>query len=322
MLRSTLLCVILLAGCGARKQPDLKIAIGGQAQLIYLPATLAQELGFYKDAGLNVTLLDFPGGAKSLEALMGGSTDVVCGFYDHTIQMAAQGKDLRAFVAMLRYPGLVLASPEVARIEDLKGKTVGVSAPGSSTHMFLNYLLVTHGMKAEDVSNASIGMSATAVGAVTHNKVDAAIMTDPALAIVRKQMPGLHILADTRTAEGVRAVFGVDSYPSAVLYSKTEWVEKNRETVKLLAGAMTKTLSWMRSHTPEEIREKMPASFRTEDAATDVEVLRTAQAMLSVDGKFTPEAVEAVRKVMSTSLESVRNAKIDLGRTYTNELVP
>ncbi len=117
------------------------------------------------------------------------------------------------------------------------------------------------------MSNASIGMSATAVGAVTHNKVDAAVMTDPALAIVRKQMPGLHILADTRTAEGVRSVFGVESYPSAVLYSKTEWVEKNRDTAKLLAGAITKTLSWMRSHTPEEIREKMPASFRTEDAA-------------------------------------------------------
>jgi NitT/TauT family transport system substrate-binding protein len=317
----TVLCLLLLAGC-SRRPAEIRIAIGGQAQLIYLPVTLAQELGFYKAAGLNVTLLDFPGGAKALEALMGGSTDVVCGFYDHTIQLAAQGKDLQAFVAMLRYPGLVLVSPEIASIEGMKGKTAGVSAPGSSTHMFLNYLLVKQGMRPDDVSNASIGMSATAVGAVTHNKVDAAVMTDPALAIVRKQMPGLHILADTRTAEGVRSVFGVESYPSAVLYSKTDWVEKNRDTAKLLAGAITQTLSWMRSHTPEEIREKMPASFRTEDAQTDVEVLRTAQAMLSVDGKFTPEAVEAVHKVLSTSLESVRNAKIDLSKTYTNEMVP
>jgi NitT/TauT family transport system substrate-binding protein len=314
-------CFLLLAGCG-EKQQEIRIAIGGQAQLIYLPATLAQELGYYKDAGLNVTLLDFPGGAKALEALMGGSADVVCGFYDHTIQMAAQGKELRAFVAMLRYPGLVLVSPSAEKIEDLKGKTVGVSAPGSSTHMFLNYLLVAHGMKAEDVSNASIGMSATAVGAVTHNKVDAAVMTDPALAIVRKQMPGLHILADTRTAEGVRAVFGVESYPSAVLYSKTEWVEKNRGTAKKLAGVIARTVSWMRSHSPEEIREQMPAAFRTDDVTTDLEVLRTAQAMLSVDGKFTAEAVEAVRKVLSTSLPAVRDAKIDLSKTYTNELIP
>ena len=313
---------MLLAGCGARKAADVRMAIGGQAQLIYLPATLAQELGYYKEAGLNVTLLDFPGGAKSLEALMGGSADVVCGFYEHTIQMAAQGKELRAFVAMLRYPGLALVSPDVATIEGLRGKTVGVSAAGSATHLFLNYLLVTHGMKLDEVSNASIGMSATAVGAVTHHKIDAAVMTDPALAIVRRQMPGLHVLADTRTAEGVRSVFNVESYPSVVLYSKTEWVGKNRDTAAKLAGAMIKTLAWMRSHTPEEIRAAMPASFRTEDAATDIEVLRTAQGMLSVDGKFTPEAVEAVRKVLSVSLESVRNAKVDLGKTYTNELVP
>lgn len=276
----------------------------------------------YKEEGVQVTLLDFPGGAKALEAVMGGSADVVCGFYDHTIQMAAQGKNLRAFVAMLRYPGLTLVSPSIGRIEDLKGKTVGVSAPGSSTHMFLNYLLVTHGMKPEDVSNSSIGMSATAVGAVTHKQVDAAIMTDPALAIVQKQMPGLKVLYDTRTAEGVRTIFGVDSYPSAVLYSKQGWIDDNRDTARLLAIAITKTLSWMRQHSPEEIREKMPPSFRTEDAATDIAVLRTAQAMLSQDGKFTPEAVEAVRKVLSISLAQVRDAKIDLSNTYTNELIP
>ncbi len=225
MLLRTLVCLLFLAGCSARRPAEVKIAIGGQAQLIYLPATLAESLGFYKDAGLNVTLLDFPGGAKALEALMGGSADVVCGFYDHTIQMAAQGKDLRAFVAMLRYPGLVLVSPSAGRIEDLKGKTVGVSAPGSSTHMFLNYLLVKHGMKPDDVSNASIGMSATAVGAVTHNKVDAAVMTDPALAIVRKQIPGLHILSDTRTAErkGVRAIYMSDSISRAKVGSLFVW---------------------------------------------------------------------------------------------------
>jgi len=177
-------------------------------------------------------------------------------------------------------------------------------------------------MKPDDVSTTSIGSSGTAVGAVTHKKVDAATLTEPAVAMVQKQMPGLHILADTRTAEGVRSVFGSASYLATVLYSKSEWVDKNRETAKKLAGAVTKTLSWLRSHKPEEIREKMPAAFRTEDVQMDLEVLRTAQGLLSADGKFTPEAVEAVHKVLSTSLESVRNAKIDLSKTYTNELVP
>jgi NitT/TauT family transport system substrate-binding protein len=318
---AVILIVALLSSCSRPAEQPIRVAIGGQAQLIYLTATLAQELGYYKDEGLDVTLLDFPGGQKSLEALLGGSTDVVCGFYDHTIVMAAEGKELREFVAILRYPGLVAASPKVARIEDLKGKIVGVSAAGSSTNFFLNHLLVSHGMKPDDVSTASIGMSATAVAAVTRNKVDAAIMTDPALAIVSKQVRDLHILADTRTAEGVRAVFGVDSYPSAVLYSTARWVHEHGSETKKLAHAITRTLEWMRLHSPEDLRAKMPAQFRTDDQATDIEGLQSLKAMLSPDGRLSPESAEIVKKVLSVSLEKVRSANIDLAKTYTNDFL-
>ena len=317
------LLALALSACArpAGEKIPLRMAIGGQTQLIYLAATLAEELGNYSAEGLAVTLQDFPGGQKSLEALLGGSTDVVCGFYDHTIVMAAEGRELREFVAMLRHPGLVLAARAANRIEDLRGKIVGVSAAGSSTQFLLNYLLTTHAMKMDEVSVASIGMSATAVGAMTHAKVDAAVMTDPALEIVRKQQPGLKILADTRTAEGTRAVFGVDDYPSAVLYSTAQWVDGHRDEAARLARALQKTMAWMRSHTAEEIRARMPAAFRTEDAATDIEGLNSLKAMLSADGSISAESAEAVRRVLSVSLEKVRAAKIDLSKTYTNDFV-
>ena len=298
------------------------MAVGGQTQLVYLPATLARELGFYRDEDLDVTIQDFAGGAKSLEALLGGSADVVCGFYDHTIQMAAQGRELRAFVSMMRSPGFVaVGGPGVSRIEDLKGKTVGVSAPGSSTHMFLNYLLSTHGLSTGDVSTPSIGMSATAVGAITHGKVDAAIMTDPALEIARRQEPQLRILADIRTAEGLKAVFGADAYPSSVLYSTGHWLAAHPDGARRLARAINRTLDWMRTHPPEEIRQRMPQEFRTDDAQADLEALRSSQAMLSPDGKMTQESASIVRKVLSVSLENVRSASIDLDKTYTNDFL-
>ena len=312
---------LILAACAPKEAPKIRLAIGGQAQLIYLAATMAQELGYYKEEGLNVELLDFPGGQKSLEALLGGSTDVVCGFYDHAIEMAAKGQPVKAFVSILRYPGFVAASPKVSRIEDLKGKIVGVSAAGSSTQMFLHYLLTAHNMKPEDTSVASIGMSATAVAAITHGKVDAAIMTEPALAIVAKQIPDLHLLADARTAEGVKAIYGVDVYPSAVLYSTPAWLAAHPKDAASLAKAMLRTLQWMRAASPEEIRQKMPPAFRTEDVATDLQSLKNLQAMLSQDGKLTPESAEAVKKVLSVSLAEVRSSSIDLAQTYTNEFV-
>jgi NitT/TauT family transport system substrate-binding protein len=320
-----LLAMLALGACArpseqAARTP-VRIAVGGQAQLIYLPATLVQELGYATAENLDVTLEDFPGGAKALEALLGGSVDVVCGFYDHTIQMAAQGRELRAFITMLRYPGLVLVgvSPNVRRIEDLRGKTVGVSSPGSSTHMLVNYLLATHGMKAGEASTAAIGMSGTAVAAVTRATVDAAVMTDPALAVVRRRNPNLRILADTRTAEGVRGTFGVDMYPSVVLYSTASWLAAHRGEAQRLARALHRTLDWMRGHSPEEIRARLPRAFRTEDTQTDLEGLRNLQTMLSPDGRMPPDAPEAVRKVLAVSIEGVRTSNIDLAKTYTNE---
>jgi hypothetical protein len=113
--------LVAAAGSAACRQAGgdvgahVRIAIGGQTQMVYLPTTLTQELGFYKEEGVEVELQDFEGGAKALQALIGGSADVVSGFYDHTIQMAAEGRPFTAFVVMLRYPGLVLmTSPQAA----------------------------------------------------------------------------------------------------------------------------------------------------------------------------------------------------------------
>ncbi len=187
--------------------------------------------------------------------------------------------------------------------------------------MLLNYLLVTHGLKPDDISTASIGMSATAVAAITHAKVDAAIMTDPALAIARKQLPSLRILADTRTAEGVRAAFGVDSYPSAVLYSTRAWQGAHPDAARSLARAILRTLEWMRAHSPEEIRARMPPSFRTDDPETDLQGLRSLQGMLSPDGRITPEAAAAVQQVLRVSLEAVRSRNIDVSTTFTDQFL-
>ena len=271
-MKRILALALLLAGCQrVEYRPEaampVRIAIGGRTQLIYLAVTLSEELGFYKEQGLAVTFQDFPGGAKALEALLGGSSDVVCGFYDHTVQMAAQGRELRAFVSVLRYLGLVAVSakPEIKRIEDLKGKVVGVSAPGSSTHLFLNYLLVTHGLKPSDVSTPSIGMGSTAVAAIEHGNVDAAMMSDPSIDIARKKSPSVHILADARTAEGVKEIFGVDTYPSTVIYSTSEWLDGHQEQARRVATAVRRTIEWMQAHSAEEILAKMPPDFRTGD---------------------------------------------------------
>jgi len=304
----------------------VRLAIGGQNQMVYLPTTLAQELGFYRDEGLDVDLQDFAGGSKALEALVGGSADVVSGFYDHTIQMAAEGRHLVAFVNMLRFPGLVLvtspqAAASIATIEDLKGHVVGVTSAGSSSQMLLTYLLQRHGVAADSVSLTPIGSAASAIAAVERGKVDAAMMADPAFTLVSLRTRGLRVLADLRSGSGVRQAFDTPTYPASVLYASSDWIDAHRDTASRLARAMVRTLAWMQAHSPEQIAARTPKAFRGDDDTLYVEAVANSMQMFSPDGVMDPAGAEAVRTLLAQSQEKVRRASIDLSRTYTNDLV-
>jgi len=328
-----LVCFVLTLLPGCRRSPDradggsamtVRIAVGGQNQLIYLPTTLARELGLYREEGLEVELQDHAGGAKALQAMIGGSADVVSGFYDHTIQMAAEGRPLVAFVTMLRFPGLVLAaSPQspVTRIEDLKGRVVGVTSPGSSSHMLLTFLLHRHDVPVESVSVTGIGGAGTAIAAIERGKVDAGMLTDPAFTIVQRRAPGVRILADLRHAEGVKDAFGTGTYPASVLYASAEWVHTRRETAARLARAIKRTLVWLQAHTPQEIADRTPADFRGDDPGLYADAVKNTMAMFSPDGVMEADGAEAVRTLLAESMDKVRGATIDLSKTYTNELV-
>jgi NitT/TauT family transport system substrate-binding protein len=304
----------------------VRIAIGGQTLMVYLPTTLAGELGFYTEEGLDVELQDFEGGAKALQAVVGGSADVVSGFYDHTIQMAAEGREFVAFVNMLRYPGLVLvaspqASSRVTAISALRGGIVGVTTPGSSSQMFLTYLLTRHGVPVDSVGVTAIGGGASAIAAVERGRVDAGWLADPSFTLVRKRNPDLRVLADLRDERGTQEAFATMRYPSAVLYAEGSWLRANRETAARLARAIVRTLHWMRDHSAAEIAERVPAALRGEDAALYVEALNNSRAMFATDGLMSPEGAAAVREVLAGASEKVRTATIDLPKTYTNEFV-
>jgi sulfonate transport system substrate-binding protein len=294
--------------------------------LIYLPTTLAHELGFYREEGIEAELEDFAGGAKALQALVGGSADVVSGFYDHTIQMAADGREYVAFVAMLRFPGMVIAaSPQradaIRAVADLKGRVVGVTSAGSSSQMLLTYLLQRHGLAPESVSVTSIGTAATAVAAMEYGKVDAAVMADPSFTMVARRNPRVRVLADLRTSAGVKEAFGTESYPASVLYSSGDWVRANRDTAARLARAIVRTLNWIQTHAPEEIAARMPKSFHGQDEALYVEALRASMAMFSPDGMMSGEGAATVRTLLAGSLDKVRAATIDTSKTFTNEFI-
>src|SRR3954462_9204329 len=151
------LSLAFAAGAQAPEKKKITIAVGGKTLFYYLPLSIAERKGFFKDEGLEVEIPDFPGGAKALQALVGGSADLVSGAYEHTINMAAKHQPIQAVVLQQRYSAIVLVMPKDKAAsynggKGLKGLKVGVSAPRSSTNMFLNNFLVKAGLKPGDAS--------------------------------------------------------------------------------------------------------------------------------------------------------------------------
>ena len=323
MRRLVLFAGLTMGACGTRPATEVRLAVQPPSTNNY-PSHLAQWLGFYEHEGLHVTISQIAGASKVLEALLGGSADVGGGVYEQTVQMAAEGRDIVSFIALGRSPNfaVVAAAKGVKTLAQLRGKVAGVSSAGSPSQFYLNQLLRSAGVAPEEVSIAGIGQGATAAAAVERGQVDAAVLFGSSITVLAARRPDLIVLADTRTPEGLRTVFGVDDYPASSLLARGEWLRANPDVARRMSRAVLRSLKWIGEHSPEEIFARVPPEFRVGDPAAELAAIRLAKPMYSVDGRIHPESAEAVRRVLAGSLERVRNAHIDLSRTYTNEFLP
>src|SRR5476651_206815 len=319
------LAALMLSSGLVLAQSKVIISVGGAGCLCYLPTMLAQELGEYKKAGIDAEIVDFKGGSQSLTAVIGGSADVVSGYFDHCVNLAAKNQALEAFVVYDRYPGFALVvspkhSDAVKSIKDLAGKKVGVSAPGSSTDFFLKYMLSKNGVDPNSVGVVGVGLGATSVAAMEQGTVDAAIMLDPSVTVMQGRNKDLKILSDTRTAKDTLSVFGGE-YPGGALYTKADWIEKHPRETQAMTTAIVNTLAWIHSHTPEEVMAKMPENLVGPDKAGYLAALKNTIPMYSTTGKMDPKGAAAVLAVFSQSSPEVAKANVDVSKTYTNKFV-
>jgi NitT/TauT family transport system substrate-binding protein len=319
------LLALTLTTSFAAAQSKVTIAVGGGACLCYLPTVLAKQLGEYDKAGLNVELVDLKGGSDALKAVLGGSADVVSGYFDHCVNLAAKKQELQAFVVYDRYPGLVLVvapsrTNDITSVKDLAGKKVGVSAPGSSTDFFLKYMLKKNGLDPAGTAVIGVGLGATAVAAMEQGQIDAAVMLDPSVTVLQGSHSDLKILSDTRTQKDTLDVFGGE-YPGGALYATSAWVASHQKEAQALTDAILATLAWIHSHTPEEVMAKMPPEMVGKDKALYLAALKNTIPMFSQTGKMDPKGAEAVLAVFSTGSPDVAKANIDVTKTYTNKFV-
>lgn len=327
-LSTSLMTLLLAVGCigstlaQTPEKTKVSISVGGKNLLYYLPLTIADQLGYFKDEGLQVEISDFAGGAKALQALIGGSADVTSGAYEHTIDMQSKGQMITAFVLQGRAPQIVMGystktMPNFKSIADLKGKKIGVTAPGSSTNMVANFVLAKAGLKPNDVSFVGVGTSAGALAALRSGQIDAISNLEPVVTMLL-QKNDIKSIVDTRTMKDTIDLFG-GPMPAATLYTTTAFMQKNPNTVQALTNAMVRALKWLQKAGPAEIIKAVPENFLLGDRALYIEAFLRSKEAISPDGMIPANGPPTALKALQAFQPELASKTIDLSKTWTNE---
>jgi NitT/TauT family transport system substrate-binding protein len=306
----------------ALEKKGIHIAVGGASLVYYLPLTIADVNGYFKDEGLDVKISNFAGGSKALQAVVGGSADVVSGAYEHTINLQSRAQMFQSVVLQGRAPMIVVGvsnktMPDYKTPADFKGKRIGVTAPGSSTSMLFEFFLAKHGLKGTDVSFVGVGAGAGAVSAVRAGQVDAIVNLDPVISLL-ESTNDIKIILDTRTIKDTIDVFG-GNMPAGCLYLPNDYIQANPNTVQALVNAMVRADKWIQTAGPDGVAKVVPEGYLLGDPPVYKLSVERSMEGLSPNGMMPADGPETALKALSAfKADGFDPAKIDLSKTWTN----
>jgi NitT/TauT family transport system substrate-binding protein len=296
--------------------------VGGLSKQIYLPNMLTQQLGYFAQEGLDVTLIDEASGQSSENQVLAGQVDAGSGSYNHTIELQALGKQMEAVVLLNVAPGeaeivSAKAASQIHSVKDLKGKNLGVTELGSGTQTLTTALLHNAGITPDQVHFVPVGAGDTFIAALQQGRIDAGMTTEPTISRILSTGVG-KVLVDLRTPQSTQAALG-GPYPFISLFMNNGYVNSHKDVVQKLVNAYVKTLKWMHTHTAAEIADKMPADYYAGNKALYVTALQNQIAIFSPDGLMPAGAPESVLNIEHQSKLVPQDKNIDLNATYTNE---
>lgn len=323
-LKHVLGIVVLCLGFNAFAAEKITIMVSGIDKLIYLPAKLAEQLGYLAETGLDIELLSEPAGSNAETEMLSGVAHGVVGFYDHTLSLQARGKLVQSVVQLSHAPGeaILVSRSEVDHIKspaDFKGRTLGITGLSSSTFHLTRYIASRAGLKPTEYKLIPVGAGESFISAMTKGEIDAGMTTDPTITTLLSAKAAA-VVVDLRTLERTRAALG-GTYPGACLYMPTAWASQHSDQVRKIAAAFVKALQYINTHSGEEIASKMPSSFYGADRSLYVKAIDDSKQMFTADGVMPEDGPETVLKVLIASDKTLRGKTINLENTFTRRFL-
>ena len=317
-------CLLAFATGAAAKDEKITLTVSSIDKQIYLPAKLAERLGYLKETGLDIELLSVPTGANAEKEMLSGVAHGVIGFYDHTLHLQARGKLVQSVVQFSQAPGEVILVPKagggrVKSAADFRGKTLGVTALGSSTHFLTQFLAAKEGIKSHEFNTVPVGAGEKFIAAMTSGKIDAGMTTEPTISRLTST-GAASILIDLRGVKSTEATLG-GTYPGACLYMPTAWVNKNKQKVQKIVTAFVKTLRYIDTHSAAEIAEKMPPEYYASSKKLYIDALEAGKEMFTANGMMPANGPETVLRILNEFDRAVQRQPINLSNTFTTDFV-
>jgi len=315
-------CALALACAAPVRAETIQLMVGGIEKQIYLPAALADRLGYFREQGLDVQVLSDTSGGHAEDGLLTGSVQGVVGFYDHTIDLQAKGKFVQAVVQFGQAPGeaVLVAARSADAIRspaDFRGRSLGVTGMGSSTHLLMQYLAAANGLRKGELRVSGVGSGDAFAEALRAGRIDVGMTTEPTASKLLKSGEA-RLLVDLRTPAQATAALG-GSYPAACLYMSAPWISAHRDEVQRLVNALVKALRYIAAHDAQDIAAQLPPEYLAGDRALYVGTLQHTKSMFTADGVMPADGPANVLRVMRLAERTVTGKPIDLSRTYTTE---
>ena len=316
----------LAASAGlAQGRPEhgrLTIAVGGRSAFYHLPLTIADELGYFRAEGVDVDIADFSGWMHAQQAVLAGDAEICSGSFEHIIPLQGQNLAYQAFVLQCRAPQIAMGvssrtMPGYRGAADLRGRRIGISAPGSTTNLIAARVLARAGIFAPEVSYVAVGNATGAIAALRSGQVDAICNTDPVMTML-EQKGDVRIIADTRTLKGSQGVFG-GPMPAACLYASRDFIRRNPLTCLALSNALVHSLKWLQTAGPGDMIRTVPESFMLGDRALYLASFANVREAFSVDGVVPPDGPATALRALAGFDPNVRADRVDMAQLYTNE---
>jgi len=285
-IRVLILFISCLATAGIGFAAEKLIADYGGHAGFQSAVWVAKDLRIFEKHGLDVEVIMITGSARSVAALLGGSTQFATGSATGPLAAATKGSDIKILAASYnKFPYAFVVKPDIRTPKDLRGKKVNILNFGGSNDLALQLALKEWGMKLADVQVIVGGDAPTRLGSLMSGRTDATILSPPHLTIALKA--GYRVLADMGEMSA--------NFPQSTLNVKGSFLKENRDVVKRFLRSYAEAI-----HNIKTQRDRILKIFARRMRIDDPETVRTTYEYFAPRFSFPPRiSLEGVRDTLS-----------------------